>query len=49
MESMNVGIYSYDVDNSYCLMVCKKHGRSPKILVIAMITKDLLQGIMSRS
>ncbi len=42
MESMNVGIYSYAVDSSYCLMVCKKHDRNQKILVVAMITKGFL-------
>ncbi len=38
MESMNLEIYSYDVDISYCLIVCKKHARNSKILVVAMIT-----------
>ncbi len=42
MESLNVGIYSYDIDSGYCFMVCKKHGRNPIIEVVAMITKGFL-------
>ncbi len=40
MESMNVGIYPYDINGSYCLMAYKKYGRILKMLFIARVTED---------
>ncbi len=38
---MNVGIYPYDINGSYCLMAYKMYGRNPQILLVSKVTKDL--------